>query len=157
MAVESSARTRRSPVGALAVLLTLAGLVTAAGLPGLLVGLGVAVCWYAAPAPFAAALGALGLVALLPADAPLLRALPAGLGLAGVLVAASPATTRRLDFGAAYVVALAPLLVAAWTGWAWGGAVWTGALALAVVAAVLSYGIHRYERLRFGLLEADHG
>lgn len=143
--------TRLSGAGAVAVVLAFGAF---GGLAGLAAGVAVAVGSLVLPATYAFAFGHVALLFALPS--PTLRQIAAvELGLAAVLVSPMAGTDggRRLIaatalcfVGLAAVVAPASLAV---------DPLWTVAAALVALVAALSYGVHRYERLRLGLLEGE--
>lgn len=139
-------------LGGLGVLVATGALGLLAGPWGLLAGLATAVAWYALPAPSAFAAGA---VLALPAtaDAPLAAVVAVQVGLLAVLAGSLLDVDEPL--GALFAFALATLALAA-VGWGVlraGRPLWLATLALALVAATAAYGLHRYERVRLGLIE----
>jgi hypothetical protein len=135
------------------VSLTLAGLgfFLVGGLSGVVAAVALGVAWYVFPAPYAVAGGHLLFVALLPADPGLLLIAPAELGLLGILAAAAPDEAPERFVA---VLAGATLLLSGVAGFSFRfGGLTTAAVSVAVVALLLGYGLHRYERLRLGLLD----
>jgi len=135
-----------------------AGFVLLADLRGAIAAVVLGVAWYALPAPYAVAVGHLLLVALLPPESGIeaiqvVGLVPVEAGLLGLLATAAPRIDAPARFAVALVVATAVLVGVAALGFLAGG-VPGAAAALAVVAGVLGYGLHRYERLRLGLIEA---
>lgn len=147
-------RAERTWLGLAALALAGAGFVLVAGVAGALAAVTLAVAWYALPLPYAVALGHLLLVASVPGGTGLAVLVPAEAGLLGLLLSEAPAVDAPLRFGAAFLGTATVLIGVAAAGFAAGGPV-GAALALAVVAATLGYGLHRYELLRLGFLDTD--
>lgn len=143
---------RRHPIGGLGVALATVALWSAAGLPGLVAGLLTLLAWALAPATLAFAVGQVLAVPLL-GDAGLAPLVAVEVGLLAVL--AGPLTTpdRPARTLAAFVAGTAALWAAAWLVLRAGEPLWAAAATLAIVAATAAYGVHRYERVRLGLVE----
>ena len=145
-----------SPVErALAVLGTLvatAAVGVVVGPLGVLVAVGVGIARYlAATTAFAA--GQIVLVALYPTEGPLALLVLAEIGLSCVLLA--PVVDRD-EPGRATVATLVAGVALGGTAWAAlrsAEGVWVGASAIVVGTAIAAYGLHRYERVRLGLVE----
>jgi hypothetical protein len=144
----------RTWLGALGVVAVAASLLWAAGPPGLLVGLLVAVLWYALPGSYAVAAGHVALLPVLPTpELTTLVALEAGF----VAVLVAPAVRDRdWPFTVAAVAGIALVLGAvAWTGWhAWEPR-WLAALAVIALVVVGMYGLHRYAVVTIELRGAE--
>ena len=144
----------RTPLGALAVLASGAAFYRLLGVPGILAGIVLAVCWYCSSAEATFAFGTLLLVVAVPENPPIEGVALVEGGLLAVLVS----TLRQYDAPAnllgVFLVFLAGLLAAAWIGVDVGGAVWIGALVLIVTAPLLAYGQHRYVLVATGLVES---
>ena len=145
----------RTPLGALAVLASGAAFYRLLGVPGILAGIVLAVCWYWSSAEATFAFGTLLLVVAVPENAPIEGVALVEGGLLAVLVS----TLRQYDAPAnllgVFLVFLAGLLAAAWIGVEYGGAVWIGALVLIVTVSLLAYGQHRYALVETGLVESE--
>ena len=131
------------------------GFVLSGGFAGVLAAAALAVTWYVLPVPYEVALGHLLLVALLPEEAGLVRAAPAEAGLLALLLAEAPTVEAPGRFVTAMLSAGVVLAGAAWAGRVVGGLP-GAAIGLTAVGAILGYALHRYERLRLGLLDSDH-
>jgi hypothetical protein len=144
----------RTPLGALAVLASGAAFYRLLGVPGILAGIVLAVCWYWSSAEATFAFGTLLLVVAVPENPPIEGVALVEGGLLAVLVS----TLRQYDAPAnllgVFLVFLAGLLAAAWIGVEYGGAVWIGALVLIVTVSLLAYGQHRYALVATGLVES---
>lgn len=145
----------RTPLGALAVLASVAAFYRLLGLAGLLAGIAVAVCWYRLSAEATFAFGTLLLVVAVP-ETPSLDgvALVEG-GLVAVLVSTAFQYDAPVRLLGAFVAALAGLLAVAWLAVEEGNAIWGGVLALFATVALFAYGQHRYVLVRTGLVEPE--
>ena len=138
-------------------IVALAGLVAAltavAGPYGALVGVATAAVWYALGTPYALAGGHVALPALFPDGIDPFAFAVVELAFLAVLVGAALATSRPLEQAA---IVLASALVLGGVAWLvfLEGSLALAAAALLAVVALGAYAIHRYERLRLGLLEA---
>jgi hypothetical protein len=134
-----------SGVGLLATAVLL-GVTT--GLPGVVVGAGLALAWLLLPVVYVVALGQFALVGLYAADTPALVLALAEVGFASTLLASLfPASPAR----AAVPFVVAALLLTGVVLFA--PSVPLGSGALLVVAAAGAYGLHRYERVSMGLVD----
>ena len=146
-----------SPVGrALAVLGTLvatAAVGVVVGPLGVLVAVGVGFARYLAAATTAFAAGQIVLVALYPTEGPLALLVLAEIGLSCVLLAPVVDHDEPGRATVATLVAGVALGGTAWAALRSTEGVWAGASVLVVGTAVVAYGLHRYERVRLGLVE----
>lgn len=145
--------TRRHPVGGLAALVATVALGVATGPVGAAAGLATLGLWWLVTAPYAVAAGQVLAVAVLPVDVglPVLAAIEASL--LAILLGPLLTTDAPVGSATAFVVCAAGLAVIPMTLLSTGRPLWTAAAALAVVAAVAAYALHRYERVRLGLVE----
>lgn len=142
-----------------AALLAAAGLAWLGGAVGAASGAAIVALALVAPGPFAVAVGTVGLAAVvpatpagLPADLPLAAVGLAVAGLAGVLFGPdlrSAAGRRTAGLGVGVAGLLAGAGAAAQATW---GATWVAAGVLALLVAVVGYGLHRYERVAVGMV-----
>ena len=146
-----------SPVGrALAVLGTLvatAAVGVVVGPLGVLVAVGVGIARYLAAATTAFAAGQIVLVALYPTEGPLALLALAEVGLSCVLLAS---VLGRDEPGRAIVATLIAGVALGGTAWVAlrsTEGVWAGTSAVVAGTATVAYGLHRYERVRLGLVE----
>lgn len=107
-------------------------------------------------APTVFALGIVGLLVVVTPDAP--RAPYGQLGIAaglGAIVLAGSLVRTEAPFRAAgvFLVSVVVLSAIAVGLWRTSDGLWLGALGLLLVGGTLSYGLHRYERVRLGLVE----
>ena len=146
-----------SPVGrALAVLGTLvatAAVGVVVGPLGVLVAVGVGIARYLAAATTAFAAGQIVLVALYPTEGPLALLVLAEIGLSCVLLAPVVDHDEPGRATVATLVAGVALGGTAWVALRSTEGVWAGASMLVVGTAIVAYGLHRYERVRLGLVE----
>lgn len=109
-------------------------------------------------APTVFAIGIIGLLVVFPAE---MAGAPVGLGglelVAGLFVLALGATLGRtaapllaVGWFLASVVGLSAVAIGLWRAH---DSLWLGALGLTLAGATLAYGLHRYERVRLGLVE----
>lgn len=108
-------------------------------------------------APTAFAIGMVGLLVVFPAEMAGANVGRAGIA-AGLLVFGLGATLgrthapgRAVGWFLASVVGLSAVAIGLWRT---SDRLWLGALGLALAGATLAYGLHRYERVRLGLVEA---
>lgn len=103
-------------------------------------------------APTAFALGIVGLLVVLAPGGPLAR-LGIAVGAVGIVLVASLVRTeaplRAVGWFLSSFVGLSAVAVGLWRT---SDALWLGALGLILAGATLSYGLHRYERVRLGLV-----
>lgn len=144
--------TSRHPIGGLGVAVATVALWAAAGLPGLAAGLLTLLSWALGPATLAFAVGQVLAVPLL--GTPGVASLAAvQVGLLAILAGPLTATDRPHSTLAAFAAVTAVLWGTAWLVRRSGEPPWIGAVALAVAAVTLAYGVHRYERVRLGLVD----
>lgn len=106
--------------------------------------------------PYVIATGGVALVAVTggdPLSAPLVL-VTLGVLLGGVTLPAgwSSRGARTTLVASAVLLGVGAVTVAAFTLWA---AVWPAALVAAVTGGLISYGLHRYEQVRLGVVERD--
>lgn len=161
---------RYARLGAASAVVASVGLVALAGLPGVVAAAALVAAWVLLPASYAFALGQVALVALAPGGG-LLGVAVAEAGLLGVLLA--PATTLP-EPGPPVALAVAWALGGVALAWASAGgtggtagtagagtvgagvlAPWQAGFALIAVTALAAYGLHRYQLVSLGLVEAD--
>lgn len=147
-------REDRSVAGAAGALLAAGALAVTAGPLGVTVGVALLGAWAVFSVPYVLALGHLGLAVLFP-DGPTLQAL-ALVESGFLLVLGGPFLRRGADLRVAVApfVAAAVLFGAVAAGLRWLDSTAAAALVLAIVAGLLAYGLHRYELVRLGLVEA---
>lgn len=141
----------REHIGGVAALLVVtAALGYVAGPLGVVAGLAVALVWWYLSTPYAIAAGHLALVAVTAGDFSL-GFLLAEAGFA--LLVASDATNRRT--GAVAIGLFSGLVLLTQGLYTTTDELWLTAGGLTLAVAVLAYGLHRYELVRMGLVEAD--
>ncbi|HET7324188.1 MAG TPA: hypothetical protein VFJ06_07645 [Halococcus sp.] len=136
-------------------LLTTAALVVAIGPVGLLVGLAIGVVQYFFSTPSAFAAGQVAFVVLVPVGGSVPLLILGEVGLVGVLFGSLPDRGEPIRAALVTVIVGASLSAIAWLFIRVAEGIWLGALALALTAAVAAYGLHRYEQVRLGLVEAS--
>ena len=141
-------------LGALAVVLVGVALYRLVGLPGILVGVVLALCWYYLSAEATVAVGTLLSVVALPGDPSLAGLAFLACGLLAVLASAAFRYDAPLRLLGAFLAFLLVLLVVTWVGAEQGGATWFGVLALLLTGSILAYGHHRYLLVRTGRVES---
>lgn len=113
--------------------------------------------------PLAPTVFALGMVGVLGVFPTAMTGGPAGLGglelVAGLFVLALGATLGRtaaphlaVGWYVGAVVGLSTIAIGLWRAH---DSLWLGAFGLTLAAATLAYGLHRYERVRLGLVETE--
>lgn len=142
-------------LGGLGVVAATVGLVLAGGVWGVLAGFAVALAWYVLPATYAFAVGQILVVAVLSAEVPLVATVIGEAGLLAVLAGSLTTTDEPARTVAALAVATLALGAVGWGVLRSGRPLWIVAVAIAVVATTTAYGLHRYERVRLGLVEDD--
>jgi len=131
-----------------------AALGVSAGPPGILGGLALVLA-AVLPVPYAVGVGHVLLVALVPAGVGLLTVTVVEAGLVVALLTAGDARSRSLSDAVAMLSCIGVLVGVVL--WALRGtdALVSVVAALVSVTGVASYGLHRYELVLFGLVEAD--
>lgn len=142
-------------LGGLGVFITTVTLGATAGPVGIFAGGALALCWYRFPTVYAFALGHVVLAALLSKTAPLTAFAPAEAGLFVMLVGPAARDESSLRTVATTAACFFGLLAIAWAVRSSTGDLWLAAMALLGSMALLAYGIHRYELVRFGLVEVE--
>ena len=162
---------RRHWLGGLGVVLATVALGVGAGLPGAVAGLGAVLAWYLLAPTYAFAVGQLLAVAATGLDASAMAgggvAVTAGDGVPLVAVAAVEVGLLALLVGpllgtgtpgravGAFVATGVAALAVAWALLGAGQPLALAALAVALLVATAAYGVHRYERVAFGLVRVD--
>lgn len=142
----------RHPLGGAGLVLATAALWSIAGLPGLAAGLLAIGAWAVAPATLAYAVGQTLAVPLL-GSVDVLPLVAIEIGLLGVLAGPLAGVDRQIEALLTFVVATGGFAGIAWLVLGAGEPVWVATVAMALVAATTAYGVHRYERVRLGLVE----
>lgn len=145
----------RSWLGALGVLLALAGLAALDGLGGLLAGGILVACWYVVDTLYTVALGQLLVAASAPTGESLPWVVVAELGLFLVLaelVSDEDDTSRTT---AEMAVVLVGLLGCVWATSQLTDDLWVVSTTLCAVVVVALYGVHRYGLVRLRLVEDE--
>jgi len=141
----------RGPVGTLGVLVAASALAVTADQYGA-VGGALLVLAVVLPVPSAVALGHVLLVALNPDGLTPVAVVAVETGLLAALVGAGPTQARDV-FTALAGIGL--VVGAVWANLRSGASPWISIGVLAFLVALGSYGLHRYELVRFDLVEAD--
>lgn len=138
----------RTPLSGFELLATAALVGATAGLPGLVVGAGLALAWLLLPVVYVVALGQFAVVGLYDAATPTVVLALVEVGLGGVLLASLlPAAPLRA--GVAFAVT-APILVGVVL---FAPSLPLGAAALLALASIAAYGLHRHQRVSMELVE----
>lgn len=153
MSERTAPRGKRTILGGVAAAVAAGAIAVVGGVPGILAGVALAACWYVLGPVYAFAVGQVAAVAVWDGR-PL--AVVAGLELAvlAVLVAPDLATRSRRRvalWSLAIAVALGGLAYGAQATWE---TTWATATVVLGVAALAAYGLHRYELLATGALDA---
>ena len=141
---------RRLIAGAFVLVVTLTA---AFGVGGLLLAAGLTVGWYLLPVTYVIAGGSLLVLALAPTPLTGTQLVAVVAGFLALLAVATPTDDRPTTALVALGLGAGGLIGAAWVGLAVGDAVWAGTLVLVLAFAIASYGLHRYELVRLGLVE----
>jgi len=151
----TAGRRERTPIGALAVIASGAAFYRLVGLPGILAGTVVAVCWYRLSAEATFAFGTILLVVAVPENPPLEQFVLVEGGLLAVLVSTVLQYDAPATLLGAFVAFLAGLLAVTWLGIDQSASIWIGALTLTMTVGLLAYGQHRYALVKTGLVESN--
>jgi hypothetical protein len=141
----------RGPIGMLGVFAAASALALTADQYGI-VGGALLVLAVVLPVPSAVALGHVLFVALNPDGLAPVAVVAVEAGLLTALVNAGPTQARDV-FTA--LVGISIVVGVVWASLRWGASPWSGVGVLAFLVALGSYGLHRYELVRFDLVEAD--
>ncbi|WP_323191077.1 hypothetical protein [Halostella sp. PRR32] len=141
------------PVGVLGVIVAASALAVTADQYGL-VGGALLVLAVIFPPPYTVALGHVLLVALDPNGLSPAALVAVEAGLLASLVDASASTARGRD-AVAVLTAVGLVVGVVWGSLRLGATHWTSVGLLALVVALGSYGLHRYELVRFDLVGTD--
>lgn len=153
MAARMPTETAADLLGPVGLVVFGGGMGSVAGVPGLVAGVGVAAVWYALGTPYAIAVGHLLLAALVPTVPPLPALAAVELGTLLLLAGDAGVTAGPGRRSIAGLVAFGGLLAALGAARSVTEELWLLAAALVGVTAVAAYGLHRYERVRMGLVE----
>lgn len=143
----------RRVLATLGTLITTVVAIVTTGPLGVLIAVGVGSALYFISAPAAFATGQIVLSALYPSEGPLLLLLLAEIGLLGVLFSTAVSHHAPGRLAVSSLVAGIVIGVAGWLVLRSGTALWIVASMFVVGIAVITYGLHRYERVTLGLVE----
>lgn len=135
------------------MLIATAALIAAGGPAGIALALLTGGVWYLTSPPVAFAVGQLVFVVLLP-ETTLGLVFLGQAGLILVLLSSTVDDAHSLRAVVALLVSGTGLGAMAWLGLLT-GELWTGAIVLFVSALAIGYLMHRYERVRLGLVETS--
>jgi hypothetical protein len=145
----------RSRTSAVGVVLATAAFSVAAGPTGLLTSIAVVITWCLLSAPFAFAVGQLAFIVLFPAGSSLSQLALIEVGLLSILLGSVLRLDKPGRAVTVIVLAFAGLGTSAWVGFKMADTLWPAVLTVAASAIIAVYGLHRYERVRLGLVEAS--
>ena len=142
----------RTPFSGFGVLLTAVMIALAAGPLGIVAGISLFVVWAMRPGVYAFALAYLFFAVLAP-DPTLVQLVILGGGTLLILIGSLRDVTIQIV--AMAVVTTALLWGVVFIAQQWTQALWLIAITLSATVGLLVYGLHRYELVRLGLVEAD--
>lgn len=143
----------RRALATLGTLITAGVVVFIAGPLGVLIAVGVGSACYLISTPAGFATGQIILSALYPSEGPLLLLLLAEIGLLGVLFSTIVTHHAPGRLAVSSLVAGVAIGVFGWIVLRSGVALWIVASMVVVGIALVTYGMHRYERVTLGLVE----
>lgn len=149
--------TERSWLEVLAVLIAAAGFVLVGDLSplGIVGGIAIVLLWLTLPIIYAVALGHVLVVVLTVDGFETLAIAVAELGLFGMLLATIPTLYDRGAVTSMTVFVFGLFVFVFGIAFVSSEALWIGTLALAIVGALVAYGMHRYELVSLGLAEGS--
>lgn len=137
-------------LGAIGTVVTVSAFTVSSGIFGFVLGTTIALSWYALPPMYAFTIGQFALVAIAPRSTVVLGLLEGGL----VVILVEPAlhynrALRTLVLAGGVISFVASIV---WVALEWLQPQWKTVVVLTIAFTVVTYGLHRYERLTVGEL-----